>query len=225
MLDRHYRGEDAPALLRSLIEQEFPGRIAVLSSFGAESALLLSLVAEIDRAVPVIFLDTGKLFVETLAYVERLTRFLDLRDVRRIEPADTALAARDPQGELWDFDSDACCRLRKVEPLAGALAGFDAVISGRKRYQGGLRFFIPKFEAGSGHVKIDPLADWAQDRVDAEIARRDLPRHPLASQGYPSIGCAPCTLPVAPGADSRSGRWAGRSKTECGIHLPALVAL
>lgn len=222
MLSRRYQGTDATALLQGIIETEFPGRTAVLSSFGAESALLLAVVAEIDPTIPVIFLDTGKIFPETLEYISAVEAQLGLTDVRRINPSAAALASRDPEGALWQFDPDACCALRKVEPMLAALTGIDALISGRKRYHGSLRHFIPRIEAGEGVIKIDPIADWSRERVAAEFAIRALPRHPLEASGYPSIGCAPCTLPVGAGEDMRAGRWSGLAKTECGIHAPRL---
>jgi phosphoadenosine phosphosulfate reductase len=212
----HEGGED---LLRPLIEQEFRGSIALLSSFGSEAALLLGMVASIDRTVPVIFLDTGKLFGETLRYRDRLVRLLGLTDLRIVRPDPVRVATQDPQGALWHDDPDACCALRKVAPLAPALAGFNAWISGRKRYQGGLRRSLELFEAADGRVKINPLAGWSRSRIEAALADRGLPPHPLEADGFLSIGCMPCTQRVAPGADHRSGRWAGLGKTECGIHL------
>jgi phosphoadenosine phosphosulfate reductase len=222
-LSRRYQDADASRLLRGIIEQEFPGRVAVLSSFGAESALLLAVVAEIDPAIPVIFLDTGKIFPETLQYISDVETRLGLRNIRRIGPDQRELAERDPDGELWYFDPDACCALRKVEPMLAALDGVDALISGRKRYHGALRHFIPRIEVGEGVIKIDPIADWSRERVTAEFTLRGLPRHPLEAQGYPSIGCMPCTAPVRAGEDIRAGRWAGRAKTECGIHGPRVA--
>ncbi len=210
---------DAPALLRTFIEHEFPGRIALVSSFGSEAAMLLHMVAEIDRRLPVIFLDTGKLFGETLRYRDQLVRRLGLTDLRIVRPAPEALAGSDPDSLLSHTDPDACCALRKVVPLKQALAGFDAWISGRKRYQGALRRFMPVIEASGEKIKLNPLARWSKERLDAEFAARDLPRHPLEEDGFLSIGCMPCTARVAPGEDARSGRWAGREKTECGIHL------
>ena len=214
-----YEGHDGEGLLRPLIEQEFPGRIALLSSFGSESALLLDMVARIDPTVPVIFLDTGKLFGETLRYRDRLVKQLGLTDLRVVRPAPAQVAAEDPQGTLWHDDPDACCALRKVAPLGPALAGFSAWISGRKRYQGGLRRSLELFEAADGRVKINPLAGWSRSRIAAALADRGLPPHPLEADGFLSIGCMPCTQRVAPGGDHRSGRWAGLGKTECGIHL------
>jgi phosphoadenosine phosphosulfate reductase len=214
-----YDGLSGEALLRPLIEQEFPGRIALVSSFGTEAAVLLDLVAAIDRDVPVIFLDTEKLFGETLRYRDALVARLGLTDVRSVRPDPVQVARQDPDGMLFQRDPDACCALRKVVPLAAALAGFDAWISGRKRFQGGLRGALPTIEEADGRIKINPLASWTRQDIEAAFAARDLPRHPLEADGFRSVGCMPCTDRVAPDADPRAGRWAGGSKTECGIHL------
>jgi phosphoadenosine phosphosulfate reductase len=219
--EQRYRAFDADELMHTLIQDEFPSRIAVLSSFGTESALLLALAADIDKHIPVLFIDTGKMFPETLEYRDTLVDLLGLTDVRTIAPSPVSLAARDPEGQLWQFDADACCRLRKVEPLAISLGGIDAVMSGRKRYHGALRQMMPRFQFVDGRIKIDPLAHWTPERVEAEFRRRDLPQHPLQAEGYASIGCEPCTIPVAAGGPIRAGRWAGAAKTECGIHLPS----
>ncbi len=210
---------DGEALLRAFVESEFPGRIALVSSFGSEAAILLHMAAEIDRRLPIIFLDTGKLFGETLRYREELAKRLNLADLRIVKPEPAALAAGDPDSLLSHRDPDACCALRKVAPLRQALTGFDAWISGRKRYQGALREFMPVIEASGEKVKVNPLARWSRERIEAEFAARDLPRHPLEADGFLSIGCMPCTQRVAPDSDLRAGRWAGREKTECGIHL------
>ena len=210
---------DGTQLIEPLVRRVFPGRIAVVSSFGTESAVLLALVAEVDPSVPVIFLDTGKHFEETLDYRDRLTAELGLEDVRTVKPDWSHLLDRDPDGALWRRDPDACCRIRKVLPLARALAGFDAWISGRKRFHGGARRHLPAIEAEDGRVKVDPLAAWSPARIEAAFAARGLPRHPLSAEGYLSVGCAPCTRPTAPGTDLRAGRWADLRKTECGIHL------
>ncbi len=214
--------EDAGvALLRQAITRDFAGRFAVVSSFGADAAMLLALVAEVDPAVPVLFLDTGMHFPETLAYRDALTARLGLTDVRSIPPDPAAVAARDPRGDLHLFVPDDCCALRKVAPLARALAPFAAWATGRRRQQTATRARLPFVETADGRRKFNPLADWSAERVAAELARRDLPRHPLVARGYPSIGCAPCTRAVRPGEDARAGRWAGHAKTECGIHRPA----
>jgi len=206
-------------LLDDAINGFFRGRIALVSSFGAEAAVLLHLVAQIDRHVPVIFVDTGKLFGETLRYREALVDRLGFTDVRSVEPDPLELARRDPDGLLFASDPDACCALRKVEPLERALAGFSAWINGRKRFQGGLRGAIPVVEEADGRIKVNPLARWSARETEAYFAAYDLPHHPLEAEGYRSVGCMPCSSPVKPGEDARAGRWRGRDKSECGIHL------
>ena len=196
----------------------FPGRLAVVSSFGAEAAVLLHMVAEIDPDLPVIFLETHRHFFQTNQYRRELTAHLGLTDVRRVEPDPVAAAAADPDGDLWRRDPDACCALRKVRPLAAALGPFDAWVTGRKRFQGASRAALPQVETDGERVKVNPLADWDKTAIDAYFAAHDLPRHPLVAMGFPSIGCHPCTAAIAGGADQRGGRWAGRDKTECGIH-------
>ena len=214
--------EDAGvAMLRQAIQGEFRGRFAVVSSFGADSAMLLALVAEIDPGVPVLFLDTGMHFRETLAYRDELTARLGLTEVRAITPAPAELAARDPQGDLHRYVPDDCCAIRKAAPLERALAPFAAWATGRRRHQSATRAALRFVETVDGRQKYNPLADWSAERIAAELARRDLPRHPLVARGFPSIGCAPCTRAVRPGDDARAGRWAGHAKTECGIHRPA----
>ncbi len=205
-------------LLRHAITAEFRGRIAVVSSFGAESALLLALVAAIDPATPVLFLDTGQHFPETLAYRHDLARHLGLTDIRDVAPAHADTERHDPDSWLWHFDPDACCALRKVEPLNAALASFDAWITGRKRHQSTTRAALPLIERIDGKVKINPLAAWSRARIEAEFAARRLPAHRLTAHGFASIGCAPCTRATRAGEDPRAGRWAGRGKVECGIH-------
>ncbi len=209
---------DGQALLEAMVGSVFPGRLAVVSSFGAESAVLLHMVAGIDRHVPVIFLETGKLFAETLAYRDRLVSQLGLKDVRSVRPDSEALSRHDPDGDLHRLDPDGCCRVRKVEPLEGALAGLQAWVTGRKRFQGGERVALPTLEPAGWRLKINPLATWSRDDIVAYLDRQGLPRHPLEGQGFASIGCVPCTAPSGPGGGLRDGRWAGTAKTECGIH-------
>lgn len=219
-LTERYAGLGGIRLLRPMIEREFPGRIAVVSSFGADSAVLLALVAQVDPATPVIFLETGKHFPETLGYRDELTSRLGLRDVRSIRPEAVQLERHDPEGALWRRDPDFCCHLRKVLPLKRALAGFDAWVTGRKRFQDAARAALPPIEVDGTRIKINPLAGWSADQLEAGLEVAGLPRHPLVEDGYPSIGCEPCTRRPAPGAGPRSGRWAGHNKTECGIHWP-----
>ena len=224
LLELRYGGLDGAALLDAAVNEIFPGRIAVVSSFGTESAVLLDLVAQVNRATPVIFLDTGKHFPETLAYRDALVARLGLTDVRSIAPAADDLAWADQDGTLWRRSPDLCCELRKVLPLERALSGFSAWINGRKRFQGGQRRHLGLFEVADSRIKVNPLATWDTADLARAFVARDLPRHPLGAQGYPSIGCAPCTSKAGDGksdnagAGSRAGRWAGSDKTECGIH-------
>ena len=211
----HLSGE---ALLRPLLEREFRGRIALVSSFGAEAAVLLAMVAAVDRATPVLFLETGKHFPETLRYRDRLIAALGLADVRSLVPDTEAVARQDPDGTLWQRAPDACCHLRKVVPLAQALVPFEAWISGRKRFHGGERDALPAIETEGHRIKVNPLASWTAADIEAQFRALGLPRHPLVADGYLSIGCAPCTARAASAAAPRSGRWAELAKTECGIH-------
>lgn len=206
-------------VLDELVNHEFAGRIALVSSFGAESAVLLHLVAAVQPATPVIFIDTGKVFGSTHRYREEIVSRLGLTDVRLARPEPIALAAADPSSDLWLSEPDKCCTVRKVAPLSKALSGFDAWISGRKRYQGMTRTALPLFEADGDRIKINPLANWTKPDVEAYTRMHDLPEHPLVADGFRSIGCMPCTSRVGEGEDERSGRWRGSEKTECGIHL------
>ncbi len=194
------------------------GRLAVTSSFGTESALLLKYVADADPAIPVLFLDTGWLFDETLAYRDALIARLGFVDVRSLRPDLAAVAERDGERDLWFRNPDACCALRKIEPLAKEMMPFDGWINGRKRFHGHERSNIPVVEANGTRLKFNPLALLSHEEVQQAFAELDLPRHPLEQAGYASIGCMPCTSRVGAGQSGRDGRWAGRGKTECGIH-------
>lgn len=197
----------------------FPGRVAAVSSFGTESAVLLHLIAQVDPAMPVLFLDTGHLFPETLAYRDALAERLGLTGIVTFRPDARELAGRDPGNALWAENPDACCALRKVEPLARALAPYGAWINGRKRYQAATRADIPVVETDGARVKFNPLAAMVRADLEGYMAAHDLPRHPLEAFGFASVGCMPCTTRVMPGEDPRAGRWRGRAKTECGIHI------
>lgn len=208
-----------PVLSRALRDPEI-GRVALISSFGAESVALLHMVSVIDRSIPVIFVDTEMLFAETLAYQQELAQKLGLTDIRIIQPSAEQKAAIDPFSRLHLANPDACCALRKTVPLEAALSGFDAWITGRKRYQASTRQKLELFEnEDDRRIKINPLALWDSGDVQDYIINNRLPRHPLIAKGYPSIGCAPCTSPVRAGEDARSGRWRGQDKIECGIHV------
>lgn len=214
-----YGALEGKDLIEAMVKQVFPGRIALVSSFGSESALLLEMAAEVDPNLPVLFLNTGKLFGETLRYRDVLRERFGLTDIRSLEPSPEEVAAQDKNGLLWTRDPDACCALRKTRPLDSALNGFDAWITGRKRFQTDERAGLPMIEESGGKLKINPLANWTLERIQDHAAQRDLPRHPLVADGYLSIGCMPCTRRVAPGEDYRSGRWSWSDKTECGIHI------
>jgi phosphoadenosine phosphosulfate reductase len=192
--------------------------LALVSSFGTESAALLKVMADVDPSIPVVFLDTGWLFEETLAYRDTLIATLGLRDVRSIKPLEQTLSQQDPDRELWFSDPDACCRIRKVEPLARALKPFSAWINGRKRFQGGARADIPVVEEDGAKLKFNPFANVSREEIEAIYKLAKLPPHPLVAAGYLSVGCMPCSSRTAPDEDARAGRWRGRAKTECGIH-------
>lgn len=213
----NYAGLEARQLLDAVL-RDFAGRAAVVSSFGAESAVLLHMVSEVDKATPIIFLDTGKHFWETLHHRARLTDRLGLVDVRSIAPDQADLASTDPEGTLYRTDADHCCNIRKTLPLKRALEGFDAVVSGRKRYHGSARATLDFFSISEGRLKVDPLAGFSALDLQAYMTAHDLPVHPLTEAGYYSIGCEPCTTPGGTAEDPRAGRWAGSAKTECGIH-------
>lgn len=222
-LEERFAGASTREMLSAVLSEGLAGRIAAVSSFGAESAVLLHILASIDPAVPVLFLDTGKHFAETLAYRDELVARLGLTNLINLVPDPEDLASRDGNGLRWSYDPDGCCEIRKVRPLAKALAGFDATFTGRKGFQSATRAGLPRFELDStdtqGRLKINPLADWTAERIQTYFASTGLPPHPLVAQGYPSIGCSPCTSKVAAGEDPRAGRWRGWDKTECGIHV------
>jgi phosphoadenosine phosphosulfate reductase len=217
-LDRELRTAKPAQVIAAALEAVGRDRLAVVSSFGTESAALLKVMADVDPAIPVIFLDTGWLFEETLAYRDLLIATLGLRDVRSIKPAEETLKREDPERELWFSDPDACCRIRKVEPLARALAPFAGWINGRKRFQGGARAAIAVVEADGARLKFNPFANVSRPDIEAIYAEAKLPPHPLAAAGFLSVGCMPCTSRTSPDEELRAGRWRGRPKTECGIH-------
>ena len=223
-LRKAHEGLDGLSLLRALLtEGPLKGKTALVSSFGAESVVLLDMVATIDPRIPVIFLDTGKLFPETNAYREEVTELLGLEDVRLAAPVAGSLFRHDPEGDLWRAEPDLCCHIRKTEPLETALDSFAGWITGRKRFQGGAREALSTIEgdASTGKVKLNPLARWNSEDVERYRILRDLPAHPLFTEGYRSIGCRPCTRPTKDGENPRAGRWWGLDKTECGIHRSA----
>lgn len=223
-LNRMFRGSSTQEMLEAVITDGLAGDVTTVSSFGAESAVLLHLIAQVNPGLPVLFLETGKHFPETLAYRDELIARLGLTNLINLTPDAADLAAKDETGLRWSYDPDGCCEIRKVIPLAKALENYDASFTGRKAFQSSTRANLPRFEVDTsdaqGRLKINPLIDWSADDITAYFAEHDLPAHPLVAQGFPSIGCSPCTHKVAPGEDPRSGRWKGWDKTECGIHTP-----
>jgi phosphoadenosine phosphosulfate reductase len=217
-LDRALRNASPEQVIAAALQTVGREHLALVSSFGTESAALLKVMADVDPAIPVVFLDTGWLFEETLAYRDTLIATLGLRDVRSIKPLEETLSREDPERELWFSDPDACCRIRKVEPLKRALAPFSAWINGRKRFQGGLRADIPVVEDDGIRLKFNPFANVSREAIEAIYKQANLPPHPLTASGYLSVGCMPCTSRTSPDEDARAGRWRGRAKTECGIH-------
>ncbi|UPJ63338.1 phosphoadenylyl-sulfate reductase [Bradyrhizobium sp. 191] len=217
-LDRALRDASPAEIVAAALKTVGRDKLALVSSFGTESATLLKVMADVDPAIPVIFLDTGWLFEETLAYRDTLIAKLGLKDVRSIKPADETLSREDPDRDLWFSDPDACCRIRKVEPLARALKPFSAWLNGRKRFQGSARADIPVVEDDGARLKFNPFANASREEIEAIFTRAKLPRHPLVASGFLSVGCMPCTSRTGEGEDSRAGRWRGRAKTECGIH-------
>ncbi len=219
LLQAKAKNRDARGILELALKEEFPGQAAVVSSFGSESVVLLHLIAQVDPATPVIFLNTGKLFGETLRYRDRLQDELGLTDIRSIGPNPADRAAFDPEGTLWAKSTDACCNFRKVAPLRHALNGFAAQITGRKKFQTNARATMEPVEYFEGRFRFNPLADWTLADIENYAAEHNLPRHPLVEDGYPSIGCMPCTRRIQSGESYRDGRWAGTDKDECGIHI------
>jgi phosphoadenosine phosphosulfate reductase len=219
-LNARYKHHAATAVLEHALKDDDLGRVALVSSFGAESVVLLHLISVIAPETPVLFVDTRMLFQETLDYQRKLAEELHLCDVRTIRAAQPRVAFEDPDNTLHQFNTDACCAIRKVEPLERALAPFDGWITGRKRFQNAERGTIDFFEAeGDLRIKVNPLAHWGREDLEDYMVNNRLPRHPLVAQGYPSIGCWPCTSKVVPGEDPRAGRWRNSDKTECGIHF------
>ena len=213
-----FEGVDTSTMLKTLFEEDALGEVALVSSFGTEAAVLLDLVAKADATIPVIFVDTLKMFPETLEYRNALIEKLGIQNARIISPDENVLAEKDENELRWSYDPDGCCAIRKVEPLARAKSCLDAWISGRKAFQSTTRENLPRFEVEDGRLKINPLGDWVKEDLEDYFEEHALPRHPLEAQGYLSVGCAPCTSKVKPGEDPRAGRWRGWEKSECGIH-------
>jgi phosphoadenosine phosphosulfate reductase len=217
VLNAEFRDAEPQAILEAAIKHKFVGRIAVLSSFGAEAAVGLHMIAQVDPATPVLFLDTDRHFAPTLQYRDRLVKQLGLTALRVLTPKDAE--KHDTKGDLWRTNPDLCCSVRKVEPLAAVTPEFDALITGRKRFHGGQRMRLPAFELINGQIRVNPLANWSAEQIEDYFVANKLVKHPLVDGGYRSIGCWPCTQPSSE-EDVRGGRWSGLEKNECGIHMP-----
>jgi len=222
-LEAAYGALDPREIIVFAMNQFWSGELAVVSSFGADSAVLLHMISEFDRDLPVLFLDTGKHFEETHDYRDALIDDLGLNDLRIVTPIETVLERDDPTGLLHRRDTEGCCAIRKVEPMQRAVKPFRAWFTGRKRFQAATRERMPVFEAVGPRIRINPLASWGPDEIAAHMDEHGLRQNPLVAYGYLSIGCFPCTEPVQAGSDPRSGRWSGQAKTECGIHLPGAL--
>ncbi len=222
-LNARFAGVETGAMLRAVLSEKLLGRAAIVSSFGAESAILLHLIGSIEPHIPVLFLETGKHFPETLAYRDALVAQLGLTNLINLTPDAAAVETKDATGLRWSYDPDGCCEIRKVLPLERALVDFDATITGRKGFQSKTRAGLPLFELEKGRLKFNSLATWDKAQIEGYMAAHALPAHPLVEQGYPSIGCAPCTSKVQAGEDPRAGRWRGWDKVECGIHTPVTM--
>jgi phosphoadenosine phosphosulfate reductase len=206
-------------VIAAILAERFDGEIGTVSSFGTESAVLLHMLSEVDRTAPVLFLDTGMLFPETLDYRDQLQQRLGLTNIRVFTPDEADRERLDPDNMLWSSDTDACCGFRKVLPLGRALDGLGAWFNGRKRYHGETRRELPVVEADGPRIKVNPLANFDAQDIQSYFVRHHLPLHPLQKHGFASIGCMPCTSRTLPGENVRAGRWRGSNNTECGIHL------
>tara|TARA_B100000029_G_scaffold79792_1_gene71301 strand:+ start:3805 stop:4503 length:699 start_codon:yes stop_codon:yes gene_type:complete len=209
---------DSINLLNVMIKKIFSKKIVLTSSFGSESIVILHMISKIDRSTPVIFINTGKLFPETLDYAKKIINLLKLNNILVLKPLNKDLKIKDPNENLYKKNPDECCKIRKVFPLEKIINNYDAWITGRKRIHGFEREFINKIEKSSTHIKINPLADWSLEKINKYIKKNNLPEHPLISKGYKSIGCFTCTNKVIYNESIRSGRWKNFKKKECGIH-------
>lgn len=214
-----HRKSGAETILKHALDDVQIGSVAMVSSFGAESVVLLHMLSQVAPDTPILFLDTEMLFPETLTYQREVAELLGLTDVRVIRPSREKLLTHDVDGILHTIDPDACCALRKTQPLEDALSEFDGWITGRKRAHGGTRAQLPLYEKQDRKIKVNPLASWDTAQIAAYLDTHNLPRHPLVSRGFTSIGCTPCTTKVAEGENPRAGRWRGMEKSECGIHM------
>ncbi len=218
-LNEAFGSEPPQVVLRWLAGQGGREQMPLVSSFGADSVVLLHMISQIDPSYPILFIDTGKHFYDTLNYRDQLRDHFGLTNLQAVTPDPDELKQKDPKGALWIFNHDGCCDLRKTLPLARVMKNYSGWITGRKRFQTDNRADLTLFELDGDKMKVNPLASWGPGDVAVYIKENSLPGHPLVPRGYLSIGCAPCTSPVEEGEDSRAGRWKGSDKTECGLHI------
>lgn len=220
-LNAEFEGQSPQTVLQWLADNQDKtgGPVPLVSSFGADSVVLLHLVSQIDADYPILFVDTRKHFDETLRYRDQIEMQFGLTNLHSITPDPAKMKEEDSFGALWMRDPDACCDLRKTVPLDLAMNDYVGWITGRKRYQTVERANMGIFEHDKGKLKVNPLATWTAKDVADYVRQNSLPGHPLIPKGFLSIGCAPCTSPVKEGEDVRTGRWKGQSKTECGLHV------
>jgi phosphoadenosine phosphosulfate reductase len=214
-----HRKSDPQTIVKHALDDLQIGKVAMVSSFGAESIVLLHMISQVAADTPILFIDTEMLFPETLQYQKDVAALLGLTNVQVIKPSREKLLEQDVDGILHTIDPDACCDLRKTQPLDNALEGYDGWISGRKRFHNGQRASLPVYEKSGRKIKINPLAGWDAAQLSDYMETHNLPKHPLVSRGFSSVGCAPCTTKTKPGEDPRAGRWRGQEKSECGIHI------
>ncbi|MBI1977778.1 MAG: phosphoadenylyl-sulfate reductase [Candidatus Omnitrophica bacterium] len=219
-LNAQFEKSQPAEILRWAID-EFKPKVALSSSFQTESVVLLHMVSKIDPSIKVLFLETGWHFQETLEFKKEVVKRFGLTNVVELkaDPKKREALGQETGGKPYEMNPDQCCYMNKVEPLQEALKGLEAWISGIRRSQSKTRKEIKIVEEYQGGLfKINPLANVTSGDIWWYIKEHKLPQHPLFEQGYLSIGCWPCTKPAQPGDDERSGRWAGKEKTECGIH-------
>ncbi|MDB2414958.1 phosphoadenylyl-sulfate reductase [Rickettsiales bacterium] len=215
-------------LLESVVKDN-PGKVALMSAFNPEDVILSYWLSEFAPSTPILFLDTKKHFPETLRYKDAIVKQLGLKDVRVFEPKEELINNIDKDGELWKYQVNRCCWLRKVEPIERGIkeGGFNILITGRRIEQTPERTDMKFIEEDSekGQIKINPLMNWTRDERDDYMKEHNLAHHPLYDLGYLSIGCAPCTTPIFAGENERAGRWRhtktgeDKGKTECGLHV------
>lgn len=209
---------ESKKILEKCIYYFFEKKIAYVCSFGAESAVLLHMISNIERNLPVVFINTLKLFNETIDYKDRLVREFSLKNITELTPSKEDIELYDSEGKLWSNNPDKCCNFRKVKILDNYLNNFQAWFSGRKGYQSDERSKNNIVELQDKKFIISPLISWKKKDVDDYYIKYNLPRHPLSDQGFLSIGCKNCTSKTVNLSDIRSGRWNGLQKTECGIY-------